>query len=120
MTRRASLAGRLAFGLCGLGAQACLGTAHAQAAPPSAAVAPATWSGANLPGTAVFQDRYIAGGSLVPDIATSEESDGDGPGLARSLQVDGVVSALSSRDGGASSNVVENGVVVRSQWETQG
>jgi hypothetical protein len=120
MTLRASLARRLAFGLCGLGAQACLGTAHAQAGPPAAAVALTTWSAANLPGATVFQDRYIAGGSLAPDITTSEESDGDGQGLARSLQVDGVVSALSSRDGGTSSNVVENGVVVRSQWETQG
>src|SRR5580698_998324 len=120
MTLRASLARRLAFGLCGLGATACFGTAHAQAGPPTAPVAPTTWSGANLPGTTVFQDRYIAGGSLAPDITTNEESDGDGQGLARSLQVDGVLSALSSRDSGASSNVVENGVVVRSQWETQG
>jgi hypothetical protein len=78
-----------------------------------------TWSAVNLPGTPVYQDKYIAGGSLTPDISASDAISGDSQGLARSLQVDGVVSALSSRDGGSSSNVVENGVVVRSQWETQ-
>jgi hypothetical protein len=119
MTLRAPLARRLALGLCGLCSPAWLGTAHAQAAPAATPVAPTTWSAANLPGTTVFQDRYIAGASTVPDITTNEGSD-DGQGLARSLQIDGVVSALSSHEGGASSNVVENGVVVRSQWETQG
>jgi hypothetical protein len=120
MTLRAPLARRLAFGLWGLGALAYFDRAQAQASTAVAPAVPTTWSGANLPGTAVFQDRYIAGGSLAPDITTGEEPEGDGAGLARSLQIDGVVSALSSHDGSASNDVEENGLVVKSQWETQG
>jgi hypothetical protein len=111
-----NLARRLALGLCGLGGVAASGAAWAQAPSPSA---PTTWSAVNLPGTAVYQDRYIAGGSLTPDISTADAAGDDTQGLARSLQVDGIVSALSSRDAGSTSNVVENGVVVRSQWETR-
>ena len=65
-----------------------------------------------------YQDRLIGGGTLVPDITRDDGSDGDLAGLARSLQVDGVVSAFDSHGGGSSSNLVENGIVAKSQWDT--
>jgi hypothetical protein len=117
MKLRNALARRLAFSLCGLGGFAASSAADAQVA---SSAPPMSWSAVNLPGTPVYQDRYIAGGSLTPDISAGDDATGDNQGLARSLQVDGVVSALSSRAGGSSSNVMENGVVIRSQWETQG
>src|SRR5271154_4842553 len=114
MRRPAKLAPQLAFGLCGLGGLTWFCAASAQSVTPPAAPG----STANLPGTSVYQDKYIGGGSLVPDISTGDEAGSDSPGLARSLQVDGVVSALGSRDGGASTNLVEHGIVLKSQWET--
>jgi hypothetical protein len=76
-----------------------------------------SWSAANLPDTPVYQDKYISGGSLVPDISAGDGTS-DSQGLARSLQVDGVVSALSSRGSGSPANVVEDGAVVKSRWDT--
>ena len=115
MKRNAKLGPQLALGLCGLGGLAWLGAAHAQAVTP-----PPTqfWSATNLPGTAVYQDNYIGGGSLAPDISKGDDQADDSAGLPRSLQVDGVVSALSSHEFGSSNNVVEDGVIVKSQWET--
>jgi hypothetical protein len=115
MKQSAKLAPQLAFGLCGLGGLSCLSTAYAQSVTPAPTV---SWSVANLPGTTGFQDRYIGGGSLAPDISKGDEETGDTQGLARSLQIDGVVSALSSRQSGSSDNVVENGIIAKSQWET--
>jgi hypothetical protein len=112
MKLRGNFTVRLAFGLCGL---AWLDAAYAQAEPPTPAP---SWSVVNLPGTPVYQDNYIGGGSLVPDISKGDASTTDVEGLARSLQIDGVVSALSSRDGGSSTHVMENGIVAKSQWET--
>ena len=134
----------LAFGLCGPGGIAWPDAAVAQslaaaepapeqslapAATVAAATVPATasltaaphapsWSAVNLPGTAVYQDTYIGGGSLAPDISKGDDDGSDAGGLARSLQIDGVVSALSSRVGGSSTHVMENGVIAKSQWET--
>jgi hypothetical protein len=102
------LARHLALHLCGLGGLAWLGAAYAQS------VAPAS----PPPTSAAYQDTYIGGGSLAPDISAGDQANSDSQGLARSLQVDGVVTALGSRDGGSSSNLVENGIIVRSQWET--
>jgi hypothetical protein len=136
MKPRAKLTPRLAIGLCGLGGMVWLGAAHAQSVtpspdaaspvtaspvtptpstPPSAAT---TWSAANLPGTNVYQDKFINGGTLVPDVSKGEADTAGDQGLARSLQIDGVVSALSSRGGGASTNLDENGILAKSQWET--
>jgi hypothetical protein len=98
----ANLAHRLAFGLCGLAGVAC---------------ASATWAQTVVP-TPEYQDRYIGGGSLTPDISAGGGATSDTQGLARSLQIDGVVSALSSHDGGSDSHVMENGIIVKSQWET--
>jgi hypothetical protein len=123
----------LAFGLCGPGGIAWPDAAEAQSLTAGseqiAAPAPATlvatalphapsWSAVNLPGTAVYQDNYIGGGSLAPDISKGDDDGSDADGLARSLQVDGVVSSLSSRDGGSSTHVMENGIIAKSQWET--
>ncbi len=117
MKTRAKSTSRLAFGLCGLGGMVWLGAAVAQSATPAQ---PASWSAANLPGTSLYQDRYIGGGSLAPDISKgdAESESSDSQGLTRSLQVDGVVSALSSRGSGSPTNVEENGIVAKSQWET--
>ncbi|HME38310.1 MAG TPA: hypothetical protein VKG63_05035 [Steroidobacteraceae bacterium] len=121
MKPRAKLTPRLAFGLCGLGGMVWLGPAQAQSAMPppvTPSLPAASWSAANLPGANVYQDKFINGGALVPDISKGDEYSGNDQGLARSLQIDGVVSALSSRSGGASTNLDENGFVAKSQWET--
>src|ERR1700733_11796660 len=105
MNSRRRLALRLAFGLCGPGGLACLSAADAQSEPPA-------------PAAPVYQDRIIGGGSLAPDISMDDGATSDTQGLAHSLQLDGVFSALSSHGGGSDSNVSENGVVLKSQWET--
>jgi hypothetical protein len=79
----------------------------AQAQPPTAP-----------PEAAGYQDRVIAGGTLVPDISSGDPDGGDGAGLARSLQIDGIVSDLSSRGAGASTNAFESGFVAKYQWDT--
>jgi SdrD B-like domain len=108
MTRIAPPARRLARGLCGLGGCAFGLLAGAQpVAPP--------------PAPPAYQDHYIDGGALAPDIATDDSAGGDATeGLARSLQVDGIVAALHSHESDTSNSVVEKGVVVKSQWETVG
>jgi hypothetical protein len=117
MKSRGRLGPRLAVGVCALGGLCLVGAARAQTA--TAAPAAWTWSGANLPTITVYQDRYIGGGSLTPDVSSSEETS-DSQGLARSLQVDGVVSMLSSHDPGSPNTLVENGIVAKSQWDTAG
>lgn len=108
MKCRSHLAPRLALGLCGLGGLACSGAAYAQAASQSASPSAAP----------AYQDRYIGGGSLPPDITSGEDSTSDTQGLAHSLQLDGVVSALKSHGSGSDSTVSENGIVGKAQWET--
>jgi len=104
------LARRLVLCLCGLGGVAWIGTAQAQSIAPAAAP-PAS--------AAAYQDKYIGGGSLAPDISAGDGISTDSQGLARSLQIDGVVSVLGAQGGGAaSSNVLEDGIVIKSQWET--
>src|SRR5271165_181084 len=115
MKPRASLATRLATGLSGLAGVAWLSAAFAQTA---AQPAPLPWSAANLPGTAVYQDRYIGGGSLSPDISAGDAMSSDTEGLARAVQIDGVMSRLTSSAGGYSSSFTEDGIVAKSQWET--
>ena len=57
----------------------------------------------NLPEQPVYQDHYIGGGSLAPDISAGENGLGsdDDTGLARSIQIDAVASVLSARGAGA-------------------
>lgn len=71
------------------------------------------------PEAAGYQDRVIDGGTLKPDISNGDSDDGDSHGLAHSLQIDGIVSDLSSHGGGASSSAYESGFVAKYQWDTQ-
>jgi SdrD B-like domain len=103
MKPRHYLARLLALGLCGPGGLACTGVAIAQTAAPA---------------EPQYQDHFIGGGSLTPDIVMGDSATSDTQGLARSLQIDGVVSALSSHDGGGTNNFSENGIVAKAQWET--
>jgi hypothetical protein len=115
MKRRGNLAPRLAFCLCGMGGFVYLSTAHAEIATPTPAAAS---SAVNPPAPPQYQDRYIGGGSLVPDISTGDEGTSNAAGLARSLELDGVASVLRSHGAGSDANVMENGVIARAQWET--
>lgn len=113
-----TLRGQFIAGLCGFGGLAWFGAAIAQSTaslPPPAM----SWAASNLPGTTLYQDKLIDDGSLAPDISKGGDIESsDSRGLARSLQVDGVVSALSSRQAGASTDVLETGFIAKSQWET--
>jgi hypothetical protein len=71
-----------------------------------------------MPAAPVYQDRYIDGGSLTPDISRGESAPGDTEGLARWLQIDAVASWLTSTGTGSASSFSENGIVAKSQWET--
>jgi SdrD B-like domain len=108
------LAPRLALVLCGLGGIAWWRAAHAQELP---ALAIPSAGFASQPAS-VYQDRYINGGALTPDISTGQDGLPDGEGLTRTLEIDGVLSVLSSHDAGAPANVLESGIVARSQWDT--
>lgn len=123
MNSRAGLAYLLAFGLCGPAGLACSSAARAQTAPatlPGAATNAVTGAGAVAANAApAYQDRYIDGGSLPPDVSAGGAT-GDAQGLAHSLEVDGVASVLSSHGAGPKDDVVENGVIVKTQWETAG
>ena len=107
MKIRGNLSAALAFGLCGPGGLVCPDAARAGAAPSAPA-----------PEAPAYQDRYIGGGSLAPDISRGDDATSDTSGLAHSLQLDGVLSMLSSHRGGPDSNVSENGLIARAQWET--
>ncbi|HWY96220.1 MAG TPA: SdrD B-like domain-containing protein [Steroidobacteraceae bacterium] len=115
MKLRGNLARRLAFCLCGLGGFVYSSAAHAEIATPTSAAAS---SAVNPPAPPQYQDRYIGGGSLVPDISTGDEGTSNAQGLARSLELDGVASVLRSHGAGSDANVMENGVIARAQWET--
>src|SRR5450432_1132224 len=99
MKARANFISRFAASLCGLSALAGSAAVWAEASP-------------------AYQDRIIGGGTLAPDISMGDADVSAGQGLARSLQIDGVVSALHSGSSDSATNVVENGIVLRSQWET--
>jgi hypothetical protein len=65
-----------------------------------------------------YQDRYIADGKLAPDISYGDQGYSDTGGLARSLRVEAMVTAISHHAGSADSSQDENGVIVDSQWDT--
>ena len=112
MNRRAIAAPWLATGLSGLAGLAWAGpvTAHA----PTQAASPGAQDAASD-----YQDRYIDGGTLKPDVSVGDDGVGDpSTGLARSIQVDGIVSSLHSSEAGAKASVLEEGVAVKAQWET--
>src|SRR5438552_2958690 len=98
----------LAAWLCGLWVLAALDApSHAQTATP-APPAPAP----------TYQDRYIAGGTLSPDISTGDYGTSDTSGLARSIRMDGVVSVLDQEGPDAPPRTHENGVIADAQWDT--
>src|ERR1700730_1865234 len=99
MKARATFESQLAAGLCGLWALARF--------PPVCAHDPPA-----------YPARIIGGGALGPDVSMGDADVSATQGLAHSLQLDGVVSALSSGSSGSVNNVVENGIVLKSQWET--
>ena len=99
---------RLVAWLCGLSVLAAL------SAPSQAQTAPQTPS-APAP---TYQDRYIAGGTLSPDISTGDYGTSDTSGLARSIRMDGVVSVLDQEGPDAPSRTHENGVIADAQWDT--
>jgi hypothetical protein len=66
-----------------------------------------------------YQDHYISNGTLAPDISYGEAGYSDeAGGLARSLRVDAVVTAINHHTGDASSDINESGVILESQWDT--
>ncbi|HET9330830.1 MAG TPA: SdrD B-like domain-containing protein [Steroidobacteraceae bacterium] len=67
---------------------------------------------------APYQDRFIAGGSLTPDISSGDYTTSDPSGLARSIRIDAVASLLRQEGPGAAPAVNENGVVADAQWDT--
>jgi hypothetical protein len=114
---------QLAIGLCGFAALGWFGAANAQAIASAQSTVPAAsqppfWHVADAAAAPVYQDQYFGGESQAPDIAKGGDDTSDDAGLARSLQIDGVVSALSSHNSSSSSNVVENGIVAKTQWDT--
>jgi len=64
-----------------------------------------------------YQDRYIAGGTLSPDISTGDYGTSDTSGLARSIRMDGVVSVL-DQEAPDASRIHENGLIADAQWDT--
>jgi len=110
--------GKLAVGLSGIVGLGWCGAAIAQSIaslPPSAT----SWAASNLPGMTLYQDKLIGDGALTPDISRGGDIESDDTsGLARSLQIDAVASALSAKQSGSSTNEVESGFVGKSQWET--
>jgi hypothetical protein len=64
-----------------------------------------------------YQDRYIAGGTLSPDISTGDYGTSDTNGLARSIRMDGVVSVL-DQEAPDASRIHENGLIADAQWDT--
>ena len=99
---------RLAAWLCGPWVIAAL------SAPSQAQTAPQ----APPPQPPAFQDRYIAGGTLSPDISTGDYGTSDTNGLARSIRIDGVVSVLDQEGPNPAPRTQENGVIVDAQWDT--
>ena len=105
MTARVRRAALLARCLLALGWLAAA-VARAQTPPPSPSA------------DAPYQDRYIAGGSLTPDISSGDYTTSDPSGLARSIRIDAVASMLRQEGPGAAPAVNENGVVADAQWDT--
>src|SRR5271169_3785103 len=118
MKPHANLSTRLALGLTGLGGLMWFGAACAQVLPAATPSPPASLSAANSPASGAYQDRYIGGGSLTPDISTGDGATDDTAALARSVQIDAITSRLTSRSDGSNSTFSESGVIAKAQWDT--
>src|SRR5215468_4204115 len=108
MTGRAAHAHIIAACLLFLALTLAGAAAHAQE--PPAAPAPG-------PGTA-YEDRYISGGTLKPDISLGDYGTSDTSGLARSLRIEAVASVLQNEGPNPGRDVHENGVILNGQWDT--
>src|SRR2546430_3770738 len=80
---------------------------HAQSAPQAPPIPAPT-----------YQDRYIAGGTLSPDLSTEGYGTSETDGLARSIRIDGVVSVLDQQGPDPPPRTHENGAIVDTQWDT--
>ena len=65
-----------------------------------------------------YQDRYLGGGTLTPDISTGDYSTSDTTGLARSIRVDAVGSVLQGEGANTQPATHEYGIVTDAQWDT--
>src|SRR5579864_6621587 len=92
-----SLAPRLTMGICGLmaiaGSEITAAQTVATVSMPSVLTLPAT--------PQIYQDHYIDDGALKPDISADSLDSASSGGLARSLQVDGILSVLRSTEPGS-------------------
>src|SRR5438105_517028 len=94
--------------LCGLSVIAAL------SAPSQAQTAP---QGSPAQASA-YQDRYIAGGTLSPDISTGDYGTSETGGLARSIRTDSVGSVLDQEGPNSPPRTHENGLLAGAQWDT--
>ena len=94
--------------LCGLSVIAAL------SAPSQAQTAP---QGSPAQASA-YQDRYIAGGTLSPDISTGDYGTTETSGLARSIRTDSVGSVLDQEGPNSPPRTHENGLLAGAQWDT--
>jgi hypothetical protein len=65
-----------------------------------------------------YQDHYISGGNLTPDISSGDYGTADGNGLTRSIRIDGVLSTISQEGPNAPPATQEAGAIVNAQWDT--
>ena len=65
-----------------------------------------------------YEDHYIAGGNLAPDISSGDYGTADTNGLARSIRIDGVVSSISEQGANSAPTTQEAGVILNAQWDT--
>jgi hypothetical protein len=70
------------------------------------------------PAGSAFQDHYIAGGTLTPDVSSGDSLSADTSGLARSIRIDGVASYLSQQGPNSPPPIHEDGLIVNAQWDT--
>jgi hypothetical protein len=81
---------------------------------------PAADNGDGTPQTPpTYQDHYIAGGTLRPDISVGEVSADQSAGLARAVRVDGVAGVLTQDGPGGHTHVDQEGAMVSAQWDTR-
>ncbi|HTC16254.1 MAG TPA: carboxypeptidase-like regulatory domain-containing protein [Steroidobacteraceae bacterium] len=100
---------RLAATRCGWWLIAALcGPLHAQSALAPAAPAAAA---------PAYQDHYIAGGTLTPDVSPGEFVNSD-TGLFRSLRIDSVLSYIEPEGANAPPATREDGFILDAQWDT--
>jgi hypothetical protein len=74
--------------------------------------------GVPQPSSPTYQDHYISGGNLSPDISSGDYGTADTKGLARSIRVDGVASSISEQGPNSVPTTQEAGVILNAQWDT--